>query len=202
MQLLPRDPVRRAAVLLAFLSAASVYFMHTYSYAPRKERRLELEARLQDLKDPELKGESAGDPSRPELERDMADSLDLLERLEVLIPPRDRIPALLEAIAAEAHRWAVEMTVLRPEPPESDGPYERWSYQLAVRGGYHAIGAFTAAIGSLDYIILTDDMVISAETGLHARQGPGPVPVVASLRIRIRVAVPTDTIHPGSGDGM
>ena len=195
MQLLPRDPVRRTAVLLAFLSVAGVYFVHTYSYAPGKDRLRELEARLLDLENRGLTGDSAGGATRQELERDEAGFADLVQRLEVLIPTRDRIPALLEAIAVEERRFAVEMTMLRPEPTEPEGPYERWSYQLAVRGGYHAIGAFIAAIGSLDYIVVTDDVVISAETGSPARQGRGPVQVVASLRIHIRVAVPTTTDH-------
>lgn len=202
MTLLPRDPVRRTAVLLAFLSTAALYFVHTYAYAPAMERLGAHEAVPPGLEDQSLKAVWADTASREELERELAAAQHLVERLEVLIPSRTRVPALIEAVAAEERRSGVELTMLRPESTEPDPPFERWSYQLAVRGGYHAIGSFLTAIGSLDYIVVTDDVFLAAEAEPSVREGGGPVSVVASLRIHIRVAPPARTGPPTSNDRL
>ena len=202
MTLLPRDPVRRTAVLLAFLSIAGLYFVHTYAFAPAMERLGEHDARVPGLEDRSLSAEWTDAASREELKRELAAARHLVEGLERLIPARDRVPALIEAVAAGERRSGVELTMLRPESTEPDPPYERWSYELAVRGGYHAIGSFLTAIGSLDYLVVADDVLLAAEGESPIRQGEAPVPVVASLRIHIRVAPPTRTDPPTSNDRL
>ncbi|MYG80412.1 MAG: type 4a pilus biogenesis protein PilO [Gemmatimonadetes bacterium] len=201
MTLLPRDPVRRTAVLLAFLSAAALYFVHTYSYAPRMESLGRHETRLLDLEDQGLGVEWADPATREDLERQLAVAGRVVERLEALVPSRDQVPGLIEEVTAEGRRSGVELTMLRPESTEPDPPYERWSYQLAVRGSYHAIGSFLAAVGSLDHIVVTDDLLLAAEGESPVPQGGGPVPVVASIRVHIRVARPRKTEPPTPNDG-
>lgn len=201
MTLLPRDPVRRTAVLLAFLSAAALYFVHTYSYAPRMESLVRHESRLLDLEDQGLEVERADPASREDLERQLAVAGQVVERLEALVPSRDQVPGLIEEVTAEGRRSGVELTMLRPESTEADPPYERWTYQLAVRGSYHAIGSFLAAVGSLDHIVVTDDLLLAAEGESPVPRGGGPVPVVASIRVHIRVARPSNTEPPASNEG-
>lgn len=187
MRLLPLDPVRRAAVLLAFLAVAGVYFVQTYALSPGADELKELEARLVELKDQTRHGEVVtGD--RMDLEHRLGVYTDLVERLEPLIPTGEQVPALLAAIATEERRAGVEVTMLRPDPPEPSEYYERRSYQLAVRGGYHAIGSFLTAIGSLDHIVATDDMVVAAEAVAPGYHGAEPVTAVASFRVDLWVA--------------
>lgn len=183
-------------MLLAFLSVAGVYFVHTYSYAPTRDGLGEREARILDLQDQARRGDGSGGTDRDALEQDLAAFVEVVERLGTLIPTPDEVPSLIEAIATEERRAGVEMTALRPEPPVPDEPYERWSYQLAVRGSYHAIGSFLTAIGSLDHIVVTDDMVIAAEGESPGYQGEEHSTVVASFRVHLRVAAPRRTDSP------
>lgn len=173
--------------MLAFLAVAGVYFVYTYVLSPRADQLRELEARLVELGDRTRHGEVAAG-EREELEHRLAAYGEIVERLELFIPTGEQVPALLAAIATEERRAGVEVTMLRPDPPEPGAHYERRSYQLAVRGGYHAIGAFVTAIGSLDHIVATDDMVVAADAVAPGYQNAEPVTVVASFRIYLWVA--------------
>lgn len=201
MRLLPLDPVRRTAVLLAFLTVAGLYFVHTYAYSPGTDRLRELESRLLD-RDPQTSQDDVVARSPEQLQRYLAGYGDLVEELEALIPASDQVPALLETIANEERRAGIEMTMLRPDPPEPGEHYERRSYELAVRGGYHAIGSFLTAIGSLEYIVATDNMIVAAEATPPGDRSAEPVTVVASFRIRLWVVGPRSSERPDPIDRM
>lgn len=187
MKLVPQGSVRRTAVLASCLALAGVYLIHAYIHAPRVESTLTAEARLHRLLEGIRDSEAGSTVDVGDLERRLASYRRSAEQLGSLIPSRDEVPALMSAIAMEERRAGVEMTMLRPESPEPGVPYQRWSYQLAVRGSYHAIGSFIAGIGSLDRIVAADDMVVSAEGADTHAGGSGQATVVASFRMRLRV---------------
>ncbi len=196
MKLVPQGSVRKSAVSLACLALACVYLVHTYAYAPRAEDTRSREARLRALVEGNRESEDSPGPDKPGLDQALESYELLIERLETRIPSGDEVPGLMEAIAAAERRAGVEMTMLRPEPPASHEPYETWSYQLAVRGGYHAIGAFITAIGSLNHVVATDDMIIAAESTAADVTGQGQVTVVASFRMRLRVKTKRGAVVP------
>ena len=187
---------------LACLALTGVYLVHTYAYAPRAEETRSREARLQDLVEGNREGDGNPQPDWTDLDRRLASYEQLVERLEALIPSGDEVPALMEAVAAEERRAGVEMTMFRPEPPEPDEPYPLWSYELAIRGSYHAIGSFITAIGSLDHVLAADDMVIAAENTASDAAGPERVTVVASFRMRLRVKTTERGESPGLNDNV
>ncbi len=160
------------------------------------------QARLQRLlEDRRLDGSAEGTDTWG-LDRRLAYYRQLAGQLEALLPYSVEVPALMEAIATEHRRAGVEMTMFRPESPEAIEPYEQWTYQLAVRGSYHAIASFVAAIGSLDRIVAADDMVVAAEGSTPDAVEGGHANVVASFRLRLRVRNPHGAGYPGPNEGV
>ena len=202
MKLVPQGSVRKSAVSLACLALTGLYLVHTYAYAPRAEETRSREARIEKLLEGNRQRADSSEPDGVGLDRRLASYEQLADQLEALIPSGNEVPALMEAVAAEERRAGVEMTMFRPEPPELDEPYQLWSYQLAVRGRYHAIGSFITAIGSLDHVVAADDMIIAAENTASDAAGPGQVTVVASFRMRLRVKNTQGGRSPGPTDRM
>ncbi len=187
MKLVPQGSVRKSAVSVACLALTGSYLVHTHAYAPRIEEVRRGEARLGVLMDGKRQRDDHPVPDRDGLERRLASYESLIDQLEALVPSGEEVPALMEEVAAQQRHAGVEMTMFRPEPPEEHETYQLWSYRLAVRGSYHAIGSFITAIGSLARVVAADDMIIAAEQTAPVSAGPEEVTVVASFRILLRV---------------
>ena len=196
MSLLPSDPLRRGAVLCAFLAVSGLYFAHTYLFAPKAARAESLRLRLERLEEGNRDANRVAALGDGELEQRLALYREHIARLEALIPANEEVAALLDAISDEERRAGVEMTMMRPEPVEPGEYYDRLSYQVTVQGGYHAVGSFLAAIASLDRIVAPGDLVIApvdASAGDQVEAGS----ILAGFRIRTYVA----TAHtPGPAD--
>ena len=188
MSLLPADPVRKSAVLLAFLALSGLYFTHTHIYAPAAQRVESTRLRLARLDEANRRAGTGAAMGEVELEERLLLYREHIGRLERLIPADGEVAALLRAISDEERNAGVEMTMMRPEPVEPGNPYDRLSYELAVRGHYHAVGSFITAIASLERIVAPGDMAMIPS----GRAGPGGEPydgtVSASFRIRTYVA--------------
>lgn len=188
MNLLPTGPVRKSAVLLAFLALSGLYFTHTYIYAPGARRVESTRLRLARLDEGNRRAGTGAAMGEVELEERLLLYQDHIGRLEKLIPADGEVAALLKAISDEEGRAGVEMTKMRPEPVEPGDLYDRLSYVLTVQGNYHAVGSFITAIASLERIVAPGDLAIIP----GGRAGPGGEPydgtVSASFRIRTYVA--------------
>ncbi len=198
MSILPSDSLRRSAVLIALLALSAVYFVYTYMYVVREEQADEIRLRLADL----------GARSQLVLPEDSLDQSELvrrvemykahLARLEDLIPSNEEMASLLEAISVQEALTGVEVTMLRPEPPEAGELYDRWSYELAVKGDYHAIGSFLTAVASLERIMAPADLVLDLAPASDAEQPGALSAIVARFRIRTYVASPARTARASS----
>lgn len=184
MNLLPPDPMKKSAVLLAFLALSGVYFVHTYLYKPRAEAAKTQRTRLGQLEDRNRRAEAGAAMGGRALEERIVLYEEHIARLERLIPANEEVAALLEAISEQERRVGVEMMMMRPEPLEPGEFYDRWSYQLGVRGSYHAVGSFMTAVASLERIVAPTDVVITPD-GTSSGDGGG---VLASFRIQTYVA--------------
>ena len=204
MRVFPNDPLRRNAVLAAFVGVSALYFFHAHVHRPRLERAEALAARIDRWASlhPGLDARRGA--------RDRASGLETyaahLARLETLIPASDEVSALLEAISVAERRTGVEIMLLSPEPRREDEAYEHWSYETVARGGYHEIASFLTAIASLDRIMIPSDVDMAAELASPAepasrteRIGTG-TSLVANFRIRTYVRreprVPDASISP------
>jgi len=195
--LLPNDPLARSACLLALLALLGAYFFYTYLHRPRLQRVEVLTLRIEQLA--RLRQQhTAGHPSRLEdLEGRLAAYAAYLSRLESLVPTSQDVVALLAAISAEERRTGVEVTTLRTEPRESGDVYDRWSYQLVVRGPYHSVASFMTAIASLQRIMIPSDVTITPEPASPADAVGSSASLVASFRIHTHV-VPGPMVRDAS----
>ncbi len=197
MSLLPKDPGKRNAVLMAVLVLSSAYLLHSYVYTPIRENTDALQVRLGKLEDQNRRAEAAADRGGAELERRLTTYEAHVAQLEKLIPASEEVAALLEAISLEERRAGVEVTVMRPDLVEEGEFYDRWSYELGVRGGYHAVGSFMTAIASLERIVAPEGVIIvSANSG-----GGTGGDVLANFRIRTYVSTPPERDAPSVSQG-
>ena len=198
MSLLPADPVRKSAVLLAFLSLSGLYFTHTYAYSPGAEQVESTHLRLGRLEEGNRGARTVAAMGEVELEERLALYQEHIDRLEKLIPANEEVAALLEAISDEERKAGVEVTMMRPEPVERGDFYDRLSYELAVRGSYHAVGSFMTAIASLERIVAPGDLALTASDPSGAEGEVYDGTVSASFRIRTYVAAPAQPPGPES----
>lgn len=198
MALVPDDPKQRNALLLGLLAALAFYFLFwDMWYVPRGEEIQEMETRLEALEDQNRSAQILATRGGEQLQ----ERLDLFERhvnqLEQLIPQREEVPALLNNMSAEARRTGVDISLLRPEPPQAGEFYTQQTYEMEVIGEYHDVGRFLTAIASLSRIISPVDMNVSPFSG-NASVVDAESPVVAQFRIQTYI-LPTG--GGGSADG-
>ncbi len=202
MQFLPSDPARRNSALVVVLALAGLYLFHARLRIPRVERADVLEARVKEMRERNRRAKSASAASDGTLESRLARYESHLRRLETLIPSSREVAQLLEAVSREERRAGVEMTMMRPQPRIAGEFYEQWSYEVAVRGGYHAVGAFVTAVASLERIVVPGNVVLSGTDGSGT-----PGEVLATLEVRTYVAAAPDSgavesVAGASGDPL
>lgn len=149
------DPQQRNKLLLGLIVLGGVlYLAYDYVYRPRAEAVAQLEERLSTLETQNAAVRRLTQAEgRTEVERQLAAHREQLERVEGLIPSSEELPDLLDAISAEAQRTGVELALIQPTGAMAETFYTRRTYDLAVRGTYHQIGAFLTEIGSLPRIV-------------------------------------------------
>jgi len=186
------------AALCAFLAVSGLYFAHTYLFAPRAERTESRRSRVERLEASNRAASGVAAQGDGELEERLALYRDHIMRLEALIPADEEVAALLDAITDEERRAGVEMTMMRPEPVEPGDYYDRLSYQVTVRGDYHAVGSFMAAIASLERIVAPGDLVITPVDPPAGDDLAEAGSILAGFRIRTYVARPSLSAEPGT----
>lgn len=190
MRLLPSDRLQRSAVLTSVLALTSVYFAYTYICAPRAARAETLRLRLAELQGSVRPPGPEAPLDQAELERRLKVHEAHLAQLEELIPSSEEVASLLEAVSVEERIAGVEVIMLRPETPEAGEPYDRRSYEVAVKGNYHAIGSFLTAVGSLERIMAPADLTADrAPPDGTGHQGSAH-DVLARFRVRTYVVLP------------
>jgi Tfp pilus assembly protein PilO len=166
MSILPSDPQKRQIVLLGVLLVGlGGYGAYEMLHKPRASQVAELESRLESLK---LQNQAALALTREggvaDFERRLALYRDQLISVEGLIPLSEEVPDLLDAIAAEAQRTGIELTLLQPTGATEEMYYTRRTYDLAVVGAYHDIGYFLGRIGSLPRIVTPRGLSLSIKS--------------------------------------
>ncbi len=73
--------------------------------------------------------------------------------LRQVVPTTNEVPALLENVSTAARRVGLDLSSVEPMPVLMGEQFDTYRYKLSVTGGYHAIAAFLANVGSLNRII-------------------------------------------------
>lgn len=170
----PLDSEQKKRILLVVVLLAVVgYFAYDRIYRPRTEEVAALESRLEALQTQNRAARRLTEQNgRGEVERRLVVYRDQLVRVEGLIPSGEEVPDLLDAISAEAQRTGVELALIQPVGATAQGYYTRQTYELAVLGRYHEIGAFLTEIASLPRIITPTNLNVTVKADSLATDDP------------------------------
>src|SRR5690606_1672189 len=159
------DPqLKQKLMLAALVVAVGGYFGYTKVYQPKSVEVAALEARLTNLQMQNRTAQALTDAEgRSEVERRLGAYRAQLTTVEGLIPSSEELPDLLDAISAEAQRTGVDLALIQPVGATAEQFYTRRSYELAVLGSYHAIGAFLTEIASLPRIVTPTTLDLTVE---------------------------------------
>jgi type IV pilus assembly protein PilO len=163
MSLLPSDPQKRQIVLLlAALVGGGGYLFYDYVYTPKTQQNAELASRLEtlQLQNRAAKALTSGS-GVDEVQLQLDQYRDQLGAVEKLIPSSEELPDLLDAIAAEARRTGVDLTLIQPVDAREEQFYTRRVYDLAVLGSFHEVTDFLTRIGSLQRIVTPVNLSLS-----------------------------------------
>ena len=162
----PLDSAQKKRLFMVVaLLAVLAYLGYDRLYKPRSEEVAALETRLEALQTKNRTARQLMEQNgRSEVERKLALYRDQLVRVEGLIPSGEELPDLLDAISAEAQRTGVELALIQPVGATAEGFYTRRTYDLAVQGQYHQIGAFLTEIASLPRIITPTNLNVTVKS--------------------------------------
>jgi len=73
--------------------------------------------------------------------------------LRQIVPTTNEVPALLENVSTAARRVGLDLSPWEPYHVKDSEQFDTYRYKLSVTGGYHAVAAFLANVGSLNRII-------------------------------------------------
>ena len=157
---------------LCFALAAALALLLAYVFALSGQR---VELAAAEHRERGLQGQLATKQSQAaglagaHLEREQAEA-DLAALLRRL-PDQAEVPGLLEDIsdAAAANDLAIERIELaqerpagvRQRPDVSETPYVELPIAIVVRGGYHQLGTFVAAIAALERLVTLHDFALA-----------------------------------------
>jgi type IV pilus assembly protein PilO len=203
MALIPDDPRQRTALVAVILAAGLFYLFWSYWYTPAKTELEQLTSRLEQLEANNRRAQLAAARGGAELEARLAVYERHVDQLEQLIPQSEEVPALLNAISAEARRANLnrgDIATMRPEPDEAGAFYTKHSYVIEVIGDYHDIGRFLTAVASLTRIITPVDVEIVPFQGDRSMLDPElEAPLTARLRIQTFILPSGSAAPPPTG---
>jgi Tfp pilus assembly protein PilO len=121
-----------------------------------------------------------------------------LQILRSLVPEQREVANLLDDIQIRAKVRNVsvsEFSVLTPV--EGPVPFDTYSYQMAVIGRYHQVGAFLTDVASLRRIMVSSDLKIAAAQAAQASAlGDTTAMIEARFTIRTYVKATPDAEAP------
>jgi type IV pilus assembly protein PilO len=176
--------------LLAALAPLLLLLGYWYFYhGPQQEEIGELESRLE-----VLEGRNAAARAKaqggPEIEKTLALYEEHILQLEKLIPLREEVPELLYDLSLRAQENGVELARLNPNAETPGAYYNLHTYEVAIFGGYHDIGRYLAAVGSLPRIVTPYDVTIQPR---QERDRSGAIRLQAEFRIKTYVLPPAES---------
>ena len=124
-------------------------------------------------------------------------SLELMRRL---VPERNEVPNLLDAISTRARIRGVTLSNVAPlSVTPGPAPFETHLYQISVLGHYDPIGEFLADIASLERIIVPYDLRLAEAPDQSARALGDSTGGMLEAKFQIRTYVKTNNPEAASG---
>jgi type IV pilus assembly protein PilO len=200
-----QNPVPAFAIILAgavaYVGYAGNSMVHVDGIKAGKER-------IKVMQDSIVSLESEIDSARQQLAKgtmeDLRRRLDnyrvSLELMRRLVPERNEVPNLLDAISTRARIRGVTLSNVAPISVDpGPAPFETHRYQLAVLGHYDQIGQFLADVASLERIIVPFDLHLLAASTQAAKALGDSSGAMLEAKFQIRTYV--KTINPEAASG-
>lgn len=117
----------------------------------------------------ELQRLRAAAANLPRLERELAEMRQRWEALSGLLPEESEMAALLGEVTTAGMRAGIQFTHFEPQPTQQFDLFTQHPVRLAVRGGYHQVGAFFDNLCNLSRLVDISDITFLELT--EAEQG-------------------------------
>lgn len=155
-----RDPKNQKMILaiLGLFFLGYVWYVRIYdkTAAALKVKRAEYERLMADLKAVELKAKSFEG-----LKTEYQDLLGRYQSIELLLPEEKQVPALLQQLNSAGAGLQVRVVEVTPQGTSPAGFYNTAAFTLSLRGSYHAIGNFLAAVANFPFIVNVSQLALS-----------------------------------------
>lgn len=191
MALLPTEPKKQKQLVIGLVPLLLLFAYWYFLHGAKTEEIAVMEERLERLEANNLRARSIAAQGGPELERRLELYTAHIARIEQLIPTAEEVPELLHTVTAEAEEASVELLLFRPQPQEVGAYYTRRFYEITVRGAYHDIGRYLAAIGSLPRIVTPIDLSLTVSSA-SADQETALLQAAFRIETYVLPALPTE----------
>jgi type IV pilus assembly protein PilO len=152
--LLPSSQKDQTKVAIGIIAVALAGYYYSYPYAARGEEIEATRAHVETLDAQNAKARAqATRTDVKKLDAEAARTGASLDAMRRLVPTEGEVPALLEEISTAARRAGLEISGVVPDPVLKGEEFDTYRYRVSVVGGYHALTAFLANVGSLPRIV-------------------------------------------------
>jgi len=171
MALMPKTQREQILVFVAFIAVIAMGAYWHFIFKGKSVELAEKNTRLEAVV-------SVNQKARTELARGNVNQLraqlagyrENLELIRTLVPTSNEVPSLLDQVSSAARREGLEIAGVDPQPVVEGEQYDTYRYDIGVVGGYHALAAFLANVGSLQRIVAPVNLKLIQPTNVSAAQ--------------------------------
>jgi Tfp pilus assembly protein PilO len=125
-----------------------------------------------------------------------------LESLRQLVPEKNEVPGLIDAMAIRAKVRGVHLAAFGPQPVESGpAPFDTYRHQMSVIGHYDQIGEFLTDVAGLKRIIVPIDVRLIGADPTSARALGDTSKSMLEARFFVKTYVKSGPSAPASQGG-
>ena len=194
-----REQTLAAIGFMAVMIAGAYWY---FLYKPKAAELAVVQAHVDSLE--KRNQQARADIAQGSLQKMRAQSAEYEQSLRVmrqLVPRSNEVPALLEDMSTAARRVGLDLATVEPMPVLPGEQFDTYRYQLAVIGGYHAVGQFLSNVGSLNRIIAPVTLAIRlqpAAARTKARVKAGESLINTEFQVQTYVARTTPYVAAGA----
>jgi type IV pilus assembly protein PilO len=152
-----RDPKTQKWFLGALGAVLLIYFWHSKVYEPA-ESKIEMSYMRYEALQSQLKSVEMKFQSLDALKREYNDLTSRYRVVEQLLPEEDQVSPLLSKVHASALETSSRIESIEPQPPVSEGFYDRQDFKLVINSTFHDFGDFLARVANLPFIVNVNDV--------------------------------------------